>query len=57
MPPEMVLAMGERNGVLDSLPFRTLDEAKDAFSYNNLQEFLDIRDASLQATLLASSTP
>ena len=30
------------------LPYKTLAEAEAAFQYDNLQEFLDLRDATLQ---------
>jgi len=48
MPPKMVLEMGIRNGLEDKLPFRSEEEAAAAFNYQDLQEFLDLRDATLQ---------
>ncbi|WP_291075968.1 adenosine deaminase [Hyphomonas sp.] len=38
--PEMMMQLAERNRI--EIPFRTLDEAKAAYDFNNLQEFLDV---------------
>ena len=38
--PEMMLALAERNKI--DIPFKTLDEARAAYDFNNLQEFLDL---------------
>jgi adenosine deaminase len=38
--PEMMMQLAERNRI--EIPFRTLDEAKAAYDFNNLQEFLDL---------------
>ena len=38
--PELMMAIAERNGI--TVPFNTLDEAKAAYAFSNLQEFLDI---------------
>ncbi len=38
--PELMMAIAKRNGI--SVPFKTLDEAKAAYAFSNLQEFLDI---------------
>ena len=38
--PELMLAIAQRNGV--SLPFATVDEARSAYRFSNLQDFLDI---------------
>lgn len=38
--PEMMMALAERNKI--EIPFKTLDEAKAAYDFNNLQEFLDL---------------
>jgi adenosine deaminase len=38
--PELMMAIAERNGI--EVPFKTLDEAKAAYAFSNLQEFLDI---------------
>jgi adenine deaminase len=38
--PELMLALAERNKV--DLPFKTLEQAKAAYAFSNLQEFLDI---------------
>ena len=47
--PEMALNMAARNKLTDKLPFQTVEQANAAFShYANLQEFLDLRDATLQ---------
>ncbi len=40
LEPEMMVALAERNGV--SLPFDTVDEARAAYQFDNLQDFLDI---------------
>ena len=38
--PELMMAIAERNKV--AVPFKTLDEARAAYAFSNLQEFLDI---------------
>ncbi|HBL91911.1 MAG TPA: adenosine deaminase, partial [Hyphomonas sp.] len=38
--PEMMMALAERNQI--EIPFKTLEEAKAAYDFNNLQEFLDL---------------
>ncbi len=38
--PEMMMQLAERNRI--EIPFRTLEEAKAAYDFNNLQEFLDL---------------
>ena len=38
--PEMMMTLAERNRI--DIPFKTLDEAKAAYDFNNLQEFLDL---------------
>ncbi len=38
--PELMLAIARRNGI--SLPFSTVDEARAAYQFSNLQDFLDI---------------
>ena len=43
--PEMMMALGERNKV--ELPYKTLEEAKAAYDFNNLQEFLDLYYAGM----------
>ena len=49
--PAMALEMAQRNGV--QLPFSTLEEAAQAFKeYEHLQQFLDLRDATLQVASL-----
>lgn len=40
LEPEQMMAFAERNGV--TLPFKTLEEVKAAYNFNNLQDFLDI---------------
>ncbi len=37
-----MLEIAERNGVTDKLPFKDVDQARTAFQFNNLQDFLDI---------------
>lgn len=51
LTPNLVLTMGRRNGLEHDLPFHTVEEAEKAFRYNNLQEFLDLRDASLRVLI------
>ena len=43
--PEMMMALGERNKV--ELPYKTLEDAKAAYDFNNLQEFLDLYYAGM----------
>ena len=43
--PEMMMALGERNNV--SLPYATLEEAKAAYDFADLQEFLDLYYAGM----------
>ncbi len=38
--PELMMAIAERNRI--NLPWKTLDEAKAAYAFDNLQEFLDL---------------
>ncbi|WP_199288491.1 adenosine deaminase [Hyphomonas pacifica] len=38
--PELMMAIAERNRI--DIPFKTLEEAKAAYDFSNLQEFLDI---------------
>ncbi|MCA8905955.1 MAG: adenosine deaminase, partial [Hyphomonas sp.] len=38
--PEMMLSLAERNRI--DIPFKTLEEAKAAYNFNDLQEFLDL---------------
>ena len=38
--PELMMKVAERNRI--DIPFRTLEEAKAAYDFSNLQEFLDI---------------
>ena len=40
LEPEMMLELAERNGV--QLPFKSIDEARAAYEFDNLQSFLDI---------------
>ena len=47
LEPEMMMELAERNKV--SLPYQTLEEAKAAYSFNNLQEFLDLYYAGMAA--------
>ena len=44
----MMLEMASRNGMRDEVPFKSEEEAEAMFNYDNLQQFLDLRDASLQ---------
>ena len=50
LEPDLVLKLAERNNLQHKLPYKTLAEAEAAFQYDNLQEFLDLRDATLQVT-------
>lgn len=47
LEPEMMMRLAERNKV--ELPYKTLEEAKAAYSFNNLQEFLDLYYAGMAA--------
>jgi adenosine deaminase len=38
--PEMMMQLAERNRI--DIPFKTLEEARAAYDFNNLQEFLDL---------------
>lgn len=38
--PEMMMALAERNRI--DIPFKTLEDAKAAYNFSNLQEFLDL---------------
>ncbi|MCP4322528.1 MAG: adenosine deaminase [Psychromonas sp.] len=40
LEPELMFRLAERNGV--NIPFNTIDEVKDAYQFDNLQDFLDI---------------
>ena len=40
LEPEMLFALAERNGV--AIPFASVDEVRSAYSFSNLQDFLDI---------------
>jgi adenosine deaminase len=40
LEPELMFALAQRNGV--EIPFRTVDEVRAAYSFSNLQDFLDI---------------
>ena len=44
--PELMLALAERNRI--DLPFKTLEEAKAAYDFHNLQEFLDLYYQGMQ---------
>ena len=47
--PELMLAIARRNSV--TLPFATVDEARDAYRFSNLQDFLDIYHQGVAALL------
>ena len=49
LEPELVFKLAERNNLTHMLPFKTAEEADAAFQYDDLQQFLDLRDATLQA--------
>lgn len=55
LEPELVLELAKRNNLQHKLPYKTLAEAEAAFQYDNLQEFLDLRDATLQVVRLIVS--
>ncbi|CAN5256871.1 adenosine deaminase [soil metagenome] len=40
LEPELMFALAERNGV--GLPFRSVEEVREAYRFNRLQDFLDI---------------
>jgi adenosine deaminase len=40
LEPELMFKLAKRNGI--SLPYQSVEEVKNAYSFNNLQEFLDI---------------
>ena len=40
LEPEMLVALAKRNGI--EIPFRTVEEARAAYEFSNLQDFLDI---------------
>lgn len=40
LEPELMFALAERNKV--TIPFKSVDEVRDAYSFTNLQDFLDI---------------
>jgi len=40
LEPELMFALAERNGV--TLPYATVEDLRAAYSFNNLQEFLDL---------------
>lgn len=48
LEPDLVLKLAERNNLQQKLPYKTLAEAEAAFQYDSLQEFPDLRDATLQ---------
>ena len=47
--PELMFEIAKRNGV--SIPYKTIDEVKEAYQFNNLQEFLDIYYAGADVLL------
>ena len=47
--PELMLAIAQRNGV--TLPFANVGEARDAYRFSNLQDFLDIYYQGVAALL------
>ncbi len=55
LEPELVLKLAKRNNLQHKVPYKTLAEAEAAFQYDNLQEFLDLRDATLQVVRLIVS--
>jgi adenosine deaminase len=46
LEPELMLALGERNGI--ELPYQSVDEIRKAYQFTNLQSFLDIYYAGAQ---------
>lgn len=44
--PELMMALAERNRI--DLPFKTLEDARAAYDFNNLQEFLDLYYQGMQ---------
>ena len=59
--PPLALELARRNKLEHLLPFDTVEGAAKAYShYDNLQQFLDLRDATLSVNLFAckcSATP
>ena len=50
--PPLALELAQRNKLEHLLPFTTVEGAAKAYSYyDNLQEFLDLRDATLSVTM------
>ncbi len=51
MQPPLALELARRNKLEHLLPFDTVEGAAKAYSYyDNLQEFLDLRDATLSVS-------
>ena len=40
LEPELMFALAQRNGV--DIPFRSVEEVREAYKFSNLQDFLDI---------------
>ncbi len=47
--PELMFAIAQRNNI--KLPYKSVDEVKNAYNFNNLQEFLDIYYAGASVLL------
>jgi hypothetical protein len=56
--PPLALELARRNKLEHLLPFSTVEGAAKAYShYDNLQEFLDLRDATLSVNALQPQHP
>ena len=56
--PPLALELARRNKLEHLLPFSTVEGAAKAYShYDNLQQFLDLRDATLSVNVTCSQRP
>ena len=51
LEPELMFTLAERNGV--GLPFKSVEEVREAYSFNRLQDFLDIYYQGAQVLITA----
>ncbi len=42
LEPELMLEIAERNGLMETLKFRTVEELHTAYNFKDLQSFLDL---------------
>ena len=52
LEPELMFALAERNGV--EIPFKSIEEVRAAYSFSNLQDFLDIYYAGASVLITAA---